>query len=156
MKALILFCLFCTLSVAQNTLFLLPHRWIDARHRLLDEIRSAPRQIVVVTSRLDDRQLEKALRGALRHEKHIELLTTSARTASKWAIYRDVSVCLLPNPLRFSMLIAQNVCLASGDLTTDAFKYGYGFVRCDTAIDSGQTLAWLRRDCRPYLTAESP
>jgi len=154
MKRPLLLCLIATILSAEDA-FLLPHRWQDARHAIDGVIRTAPSKIVIVTDTLDDPVLRRTVRGAAEHNKTVILITGSAETASRWAIYKSVRACLLPvsEPLRFSLVVtdAQRACFAGSALSMETMRSRYGIVRCEDGKAYAETLRLLEQECTDYF-----
>ena len=153
MKRLAFFCLCSTLCATENV-YLLPHRWQDARHELTALIRSAPSGIVIVSDAVDDTYIRRALRRALEKKKPVTFITGSEKTASAWAIYASADVCLLsaPGPLAFSLVVAgKRACIVNLPLTTDALRERYGVMQCTDAGTFDETITLLKQECKGYF-----
>lgn len=155
MKPLALLLLFFV-TLHAETVYLLPHRWHDARHELNSLIRHAKGRLIVVADRLDDVHLQRALRSVLTAKRPVLFITASKQTASQWAMYRSVNVCVLPpdQALGFTLVADTDAkaCVLSGPAKADAWQARYGMLLCGDASRFAQTLQLLRRECRDYLT----
>jgi hypothetical protein len=158
MKPLLLLLLFLA-ALRAESVYLLPHRWHDARHELNSLIRHAKGPLIIVTDRLDDVHLQRALRYVLNAKRSVLFITASKETASQWAMYRSANVCVLPPNQKVDFtLVAETggkACVLGGAAEAEAWRERYGLLLCQDAAQFEQTLTLLRRECRDYFTGTS-
>jgi hypothetical protein len=158
MKPLVLLALFF-LTLCAESVYLLPHRWHDARHELNSLIRHAKGPLTIVTNRLQDVHLQRALRYILDAKHPVLFITASKETASHWAMYGSASVCVLPPNQKVDFtLVAETggkACVLGGTAEAKAWREHYGLLLCQNASQFEQTLTLLGRECRDYFTGTS-
>jgi len=154
MKHLFVLCL-CLMHLFAEDVYLLPHRWQDARHQLNGLISTAEHSVVIVSDTISDSHLRRSLRRALEEGKSILLITGSMSTASQWAIYRTLDACILPSreSLTFSLVGADEarICTLGAPLDTDAMRSRSSMLYCSDAGAFSETLRLLRQECTPYF-----
>ena len=138
-----------------DTLFLIPHQWHDARHRIGELFHHAPGPLTIVTDTLQDGVLRHALQKRIDKGQTVTLMTPSRETASRWAIYRNLHVCILADrrALGYSIAVAgkEEGCLFTDAFSTAAFRRG-GMMQCSDAADYAPAVEQLKKECRPYFT----
>lgn len=143
------------LFLLADSLYLLPHQWQDARHHLSTEFFNLPGPVTIITDTLHDTLLRHAIEKRLARHRHIVLMTPSIRTASRWAIYRDIDVCVLRDSaaLGYSLITAKTKkgCLLSLPLTTEAF-HGNGMMQCSDIVHFQAATRMLKKECTPYFS----
>lgn len=143
------------LFLLAGTLYLFPHQWQDARHRLGTELLNLPGPVTIITDTLHDTVLRHAIEKRLARRQRIVLMTPSIRTASRWAIYRDIEVCVLKDSaaLGYSLITAETEksCLLSLPLTTEAF-HGSGMMQCGDTLRFQSVTRMLKKECTAYFT----
>ena len=140
-----------------DTLFLMPHQWHDARHRIAEMFRRTPGHLTIVTDTLQDTVLRRALQKRIETGAAVTLMTSSNKTAAHWAIYRNLDACVLTTlrPLGYSLCVTDKAesCLFTNPLSTEEFRSS-GMMHCADSAEYAPIIEQLKKECRPYFTPD--
>lgn len=146
---------FCLLAAESS--FLLPHQNADARHALVEAIKAADGDLLVISDTLEEAVLQRAMRKALDKPRTISLMTTQATTAASWALFRNVQACLLPasdgHPIGFTLIgdPSATLCLLTAPADETVFRCRSALMHCTAAETFRPIIHTLKEECTPYL-----
>ncbi len=161
MKTLLSILFLSTVLHTVNISYLLPQRYDDAVHHLSKQIKEAKSSVTIISTKIDNYTLKKAILSLIKKNISIILISSSDDIGTELVQYSNVSLYILDKadamPLTFSLITIDDTitCKLSCAFDKHSIRTTLSLLECSNtkraAKDAKKIIKTVMRYASPYL-----